>query len=247
MEGSHHTHVYDWHKTKDWRRTLRTLSSIYRNRKIHPSCRICNLFPCGINNVTDFSVTASQNALKKTCGRLMPWHLNFFWMYGRQQMLLFFDEHIHGILRFPLKRSVRLRNKWGYTYADGNTFAFRLIWITVIKLNHLLSKLGYSCDIVKSFRWQAHHKIQLYGSPSACKSLFTSVYNLFFRYVFVNGITQSLRTGFRRKRKTAAADFLSSSMSSSEKLSTLSEGSETFIFSFSAQENISGINLSIPV
>ena len=40
--------------------------------KFIPAVEFATFFPCGINNVTDFSVTASQNALKKTCGRLMP-------------------------------------------------------------------------------------------------------------------------------------------------------------------------------
>jgi hypothetical protein len=121
-------------------------------------------------------------------------------------MTLLFTERLHGILRFPLKRREGLRNKGGRTDGDFYTLPLRFVGICVKGVDHLLSQLRDSGDILQRFRRQPDHKIELDGCPATLKRGIDGFHQLFFRDVFIDNVPQTLCSRLRRKSKTAATD-----------------------------------------
>ena len=121
-----------------------------------------------------------------------------------EQMLLLFLKHRLCILRLPLERGKRFRNKGSDAYIDRNRLAFRSVGIFIICIYNCLCKVSYALNILKRFGGQAHHKVELNGSPTACKRFFGSSYNLALCYILIDCVTKSLRACFGCKSKTAS-------------------------------------------
>ena len=64
------------------------------------------------------AVAARKHSLDPTHARIMPRIADLTVGYRLPQPMLFFLEHLNSILRLPLERGKRLRNKAGYAYRD---------------------------------------------------------------------------------------------------------------------------------
>ena len=128
--------------------------------------------------------------------------------------LLIFQKHTHKTV---LSQREQLFLQVGREKADAigtmTEYANKLFTLpkTTLATGSRIAMNQYG-KYVRKYQWQGDENamsqylaalLKLDFGRNFRKSLFTSVYNLFFRYVFVNGITQSLRSSLWRKGQAA--------------------------------------------
>ena len=138
----------------------------------------------------------------------MPVECNSFHVKDLFKMVCFFHDCFNGILRGPLKRSERLRNKYADTYGNPEPFC------PFIFRNSKIFGYDFSCEVCNPiqilccFRRQAVHEIEFYTAPSAFESITHLFKKVIFRYSLIDDIPHSLRTGFGSKCKACFPDLL---------------------------------------
>ena len=113
--------------------------------------------------------------------------------------LLFFFKHLQAVLSLPLKWGKRFRYKAGNRNCHLRLTRFFCSRKAVIKLYHILCKLGYTFDILLGFGRQTIHKIQLYLIFPSLKRCPARAHKIIALDVFVYYIAHPLSTGFRSK------------------------------------------------
>ena len=115
------------------------------------------------------------------------------------EMLLLLLKHFKCILRLPLKRSKRFRNKAWNAYCNRGRTAFIMIWICEICLDHRLGGIRYSLDILKCFCRKSGHKIELYYVSTCVKCHVHGSENILLGHILIYNVTEPLCTCFRCK------------------------------------------------
>ena len=120
------------------------------------------------------------------------------------QKALFSHQFFLRILRLPLERCKRLRDKERSTDRDVRT-AHLLAGLTSdieVELLNTFCKIGDTQYILSCLRRKTEHEVKLYRAPSAHESEAQRGEDIFFSDVFVDDITKSLGTCFRRECQT---------------------------------------------
>ena len=89
-----------------------------------------------------------------------------------------------------------------------NSLALGLVRVFIEFVNHLLRKLGNSCNVVKSLGRKSEHEIKLDRGPAALKRFPRRSENLVLSNVFIDSVAQALSSGLRRKGQSAAPDLI---------------------------------------
>ena len=126
---------------------------------IVPSVKITSAVISLQQHLAQTTITLGEHCFQKTCPAVVITDTDFSTAYTTKQILLFFPKCLLCVLRYKLKRRMRLRDKTGN--ADGNLYPFSFrMFLAVIEVDNFLCGFRNACDILHGFCGKPHHEIR---------------------------------------------------------------------------------------
>ena len=107
-------------------------------------------------------------------------------------MQLFLLHLGQGVLGLPLEGGEGFRYKHRRRAGDPQALGPLLPWYGEIATDHLAGQVGNTVQILKGFRGQAHHKVQLYAAPAALEGVGNLLHQVGLGHALVDHVPQAL-------------------------------------------------------